>query len=89
MIPISEEYIGSNGVRYKHIYYYAMYTGSKDEQSINKDKFEQFTEIGDIRWLTIEECYSKLRGSQLTKYEILQKCKLFMEHWQKEFSLKE
>ena len=59
--PISEEYTGSNGVRYKHIYYYAIYKGSKDNQVINPDKYEQYTEIGDIKWLTIDECYSKIR----------------------------
>ena len=54
VIPISEVYIGSNGVTYKHVYYIATYKGNRD-LSINLDKYEQYSEIGDIQWLTIKE----------------------------------
>ena len=57
--PLEELFSGTNNIRYKHIYYYALYTGTR-KLSINIDKYEQFSEIGDIQWLSIPECYSKI-----------------------------
>jgi len=88
VLPISEEYMGSNGVRYKHIYYYAIYTGKRD-LSINLQKKEQYTEIGDLQWLTIKECYSKIRQGHDTKKDIIQKVDIFMNTWKKDLVLKE
>lgn len=86
--PLSEEYVGSNGVRYKHIYYLAFYKGDRD-LSINTNRFEQFSEIGDISWLTIEECSSKLRKEQTSKQMILQQLDEFCKRWNHDFNLKE
>ncbi len=86
--PISEEFVGSNGVRYKHIYYYAFYKGNRD-LSINKDKYEQYSEIGDIRWLSLNECLSKLRESQKTKKDIILIIKGFIVNWSEDFVIKE
>ena len=86
--PISEEYTGSNGVRYKHIYYFAVYKGLR-ELSINLSKSEQFSEIGDIQWFTIDECYSKIRKEHPTKNDIIRKVHDLMEQWQTDFILKE
>ena len=88
VIPISEEYMGSNGVRYKHIYYFAIYKGNR-ELSINLDKYEQFSEIGDIRWLTIKECYDKIRLENPTKNDIIRNLNELMINWEKDFILKE
>tara|TARA_B110000495_G_C23035054_1_gene617838 strand:+ start:53 stop:847 length:795 start_codon:yes stop_codon:yes gene_type:complete len=88
IVPISEEYTGSNGVRYKHIYYYALYKGTK-VLSINPEKHEQFSEIGDIKWLTIDECKSKIRVEHPTKLDIIQKVSEFMMNWNKDLILKE
>ena len=88
IVPISEEYTGSNGVRYKHIYYYALYKGTK-VLSINPEKHEQFSEIGDIKWLTIDECKSKIRVEHPTKLDIIQKVSEFMMNWKNDLILKE
>jgi len=86
--PICEEYIGSNGIRYKHIYYYALYTGSRD-LSINQAKYEQYSEIGDIQWLTIEECFSRIREEHPTKKDIIKKTNDYIMNWSKDLFLKE
>ena len=88
VVPLSEEYMGSNGVRYKHIYYMAFYKGDR-ELSINNSKYEQFSEIGDIKWLSIEECSQKLRKEQYTKHDIIQQVTKFIGGWQSDFNLKE
>ena len=85
--PLSEEYTGSNRVRYKHIYYYALYNGSR-ELSINKDKYEQFSEIGDIQWLSIPECISKIRDGYPTKLDIIHKLDNFIKNWKRDLILK-
>lgn len=87
IIPSSEEYTGSNGVRYKHIYYYAIYKGSR-ELTINMDKYEQYSEIGDIQWLTVDECYHKIREENPTKNNIIHNIDEFMKNWNKDFILK-
>ena len=86
--PLSEEYIGSNGVRYKHIYYIAFYKGSR-ELKINTEKYEQYTEISDIAWLSFDECIKILRNEQLTKKDVLKKLQKFNEIWSNDFNLKE
>ena len=86
--PLSEEYIGSNGVRYKHIYYVAFYKGGR-ELKINTERYEQFSEIADLAWLTVEECYNKIRKEQATKNDILKKLQNFNEMWTNDFNLKE
>ena len=86
--PLSEEYIGSNGVRYKHIYYIAFYKGER-ELKINTEKYEQYTEISDIAWLSFDDCFKILRNEQLTKKDVLKKLQKFNEMWSNDFNLKE
>jgi len=86
--PLSEEYIGSNGVRYKHIYYLAFYKGSRD-LSINDTRYEQFSEIGDIQWLSVDECSKKIRKEQSTKLTVIQQVEEFSKRWNHDFNLKE
>lgn len=88
VVPLSEEYMGSNGVRYKHIYYLAFYKGNR-ELSINDSKYEQFSEIGDICWLSLEECSQKIRKEQPTKLEIIKQVNEFIDGWECDFNLKE
>jgi hypothetical protein len=104
--PLEEEYVGSNGVRYKHIYYVAFYNvvkghgcvkeldgvkghGCVKELSINLEKYEQFSEIADIAWLTIDEGFDKIRKEQTTKKGILEQIKKFNDMWTNDFNFKE
>ena len=86
--PLSEEYIGSNGVRYKHIYYVAFYKGDRDLK-INTERYEQYSEIADLAWLTVAECFQILRKEQTTKNDVLKKLQKFNEMWTNDFNLKE
>ena len=82
--PISEEYLGSNGVKYKHIYYIAYYKGNR-ELSINNERYEQYSEIGDIKWLSIDECYNKIKPKNTTKNYIINTLNNFMKEFNKDF----
>ena len=50
---------------------------------------EQFSEIGDIQWLTVDECKSKIRVEHPTKQDIIHKLDEFMMNWNKDLILKE
>ena len=84
--PLTEEYIGSNSVRYKHIYYIGIYNGDR-KLSINSDKYEQYSEIGDIEWLSISECYHKIRDEKLTKIQIIEQMDKIITNWSNDFTL--
>lgn len=55
---LEEEYIGTNLINYKHIYYLA---STETELELNLDNNYQLTEIGDIGWFTILEAIEKTR----------------------------
>jgi 8-oxo-dGTP pyrophosphatase MutT (NUDIX family) len=60
IIPIVEEYVGINHVRYKHVYYIGNIS-KKCELIINKENRDQYTEIKDIKWCNEEEALKKIR----------------------------
>lgn len=57
---IDEEYIGTNLINYKHVYYMAS-SESELEVNININNNNQTYEIGDISWFTIPEAIEKMR----------------------------
>ena len=71
--PLTEEYHGTNGVRYKHVYYIAEYVGASENHKIDSDKIEQYGEINDIQWFTEAECLNHLREKKETKQEIIRR----------------
>ena len=87
--PISETYKGSNGVNYKHVYYLAFYIGPDTKPLIDSGKYEQYSEISDIQWLTIDECRAKIRPYNISKHGIITSCENFINNYQSEFTLKE
>lgn len=69
-IPLTEEYTGINGVRYKHVYYIG-YIDKDIELFIDKKNKDQYTEIKNIKWCTKEECLSKIRNYDDHKKKII------------------
>jgi 8-oxo-dGTP pyrophosphatase MutT (NUDIX family) len=74
--PIIEDYIGTNGVNYKHLYYLAL-SDSFLDVSINPSNKNQNYEIGDIGWFTWEEATSLIRPYYTEKVNILNQVFLF------------
>lgn len=70
IIPLTEEYTGINGVRYKHVYYIG-YIDNDIELFIDKKNKEQYTEIKDIKWFTKKECLDKIRNYDNNKKKII------------------
>ena len=70
--PIEEKFVGSNNVRYKHIYYIAKIKNKKDFMVDPRNK-NQITEIGKIDWMTINKAKEKIRPYNIEKKAVLDK----------------
>lgn len=70
--PISEIFMGNNGINYKYTYYFAQ-CFNNDEPIINLDNRFQYAEISDIKWLTYQEAIDKIRDYNSERKNILRK----------------
>lgn len=70
IIPIVEEYVGINNVRYKHVYY----IGNISEQCnllIDEENKDQYTEIKDLKWCSENDCLEKIRDYDNHKRNVI------------------
>lgn len=81
IVPIIENYIGSNKINYCHTYYIAKLKYDKKELYINKENMNQYCEIKNIQWFNEDECNNKIRDYDDHKLEIIKK---FFE-WKKKY----
>jgi 8-oxo-dGTP pyrophosphatase MutT (NUDIX family) len=68
---LEEIFLGSNNIRYKHVYYLALYNDTKIELCIDKDSFSQASEVSNIKWFNYEEALEKIRPYNKEKKDIL------------------
>ena len=68
--PFIEEYIGSNNVKYRHIYYLARCM-IIPKLEIDVTNYNQVTEIGGINLFDLESCLVKIREYLSEKKDIL------------------
>jgi 8-oxo-dGTP pyrophosphatase MutT (NUDIX family) len=68
--PLVEQFYGSNGIHYRHSYYIAQYIG---DRNISFDALnpEMAREIGNLKWVTLEEADGFLRPENIEKKTIL------------------
>lgn len=59
-----EEYVGSNGVKYRHIYYIA---DCRSDVRLDKANRVQTREVGDIGWFSFDEAYLRIRSTNPEK----------------------
>lgn len=69
--PCEEEYIGSNGIPYKQVYYVGL-CRKGTAVSVSTENAVMAREIGGIGWYTIEEALSLIRLSNSAKRDMLQ-----------------
>lgn len=75
--PIEEIFSGTNSIRYKHIYYIAKTLMDK-KLIIDKNNFNQVSEISTIKWFNYEDALSKIRPYNLEKKKVLEKLNEFL-----------
>ena len=68
--PIIELFSGTNNIRYKHKYYIAE---SKNDVklTVNKNNFNQVSEISSVKWFCFEEAINIIRDYNIEKKEAL------------------
>ena len=81
--PLIEEiFVGTNNVRYKHVYFLARLHDNIPAPFVNKNNILQSGEVSNIGLLSLEECLELFRPYDTSKKEVLQKvyddiCRLF------------
>lgn len=70
VFPFVEEFTGTNGLEYKHVYYMSVSTSDKVPQ-IDDSNNAQCSEIGDIGWFTYEEAINMIRPYHIERKRIL------------------
>jgi len=73
IIPLEEEYIGSNGERYKNVYYIGKIKNNNKELTIDYENNNQISEIKSIQWLNKKECIERIREYSDYKLNIIEK----------------
>lgn len=68
---LSEEYKSYDNIDYKNTYYIAEFNGENSEFKIDINNKEQYTEVSNIAFLTLEECRQKIRDYSSSKLDIL------------------
>ena len=68
--PLEELFIGTNDLRYKHIYYIAQ-CKSECNLTLDEDNISQVIEISDIRWFNYKEALNILRSYNIAKKNII------------------
>ena len=73
ILPLEEEYIGSNGAKYKNVYYIGKIKNNNKELTINYENDNQISEIRSIEWLNKNECIERIREYSDYKLNIIDK----------------
>ncbi len=71
--PIEETFSGTNNIRYKHIYYIAKLISHSRELKIDKNNFNQVTEISNIKWFNFIDSLKSIRNYNIEKKNALEK----------------
>jgi 8-oxo-dGTP pyrophosphatase MutT (NUDIX family) len=83
---LNEVFLGTNEVRYKHIYYISINTTHKNP-SIDYDNPKQAEEIGDIGWFTFHEATQLIRPYHKQRKKILTQLYMFLVNRMIDFEL--
>lgn len=70
---IHEEFVGTNGVRYRHIYYLVKMKENIQPPRIDKTNIVQMGEVQNIGWFTVDECLSLIRPYDIAKKDVIRK----------------
>lgn len=68
---IYEEFLGTNGIRYRHIYYVVKMNDSINPPSVDSTSLIQTGEVRNVGWFTHEECQAILRPYDIEKKKVL------------------
>lgn len=70
---IQEEFVGTNGVKYRHIYYLVKMKSDVSPPKIDWRNKVQTGEVQNIGWMTYKQCITLIRPYDIAKIEMLGK----------------
>jgi 8-oxo-dGTP pyrophosphatase MutT (NUDIX family) len=70
---VHEDFIGTNGVRYRHIYYVVKMKDAPRPPIFDRSNIIQAGEVQNIGWFTVDECLSIMRPYDIAKKEVVRK----------------
>jgi len=68
---VYEEFLGTNGIRYRHIYYVVKMNDSINPPCVDSTSLIQTGEVRNVGWFTHEECQAILRPYDVEKKKVL------------------
>ena len=78
-MPLEEEYIGSNKIRYKNVYYIGKIKDNNKELKIDLENDEQISEVKSIKWLSKDECLNHIRDYSDYKMNVVKQIFNFLD----------
>lgn len=76
--PIVEDFIGTNGVKYRHIYYIALNNKDINSIKINHNNEHQHNEVGNIKFFNYDEGIKIIRPYHTAKKKVLTMVYMFI-----------
>lgn len=70
---IHEEFVGTNGIRYRHIYYLVKMKNDAPPPRIDRSNIVQMGEVQNIGWFTYDECMRLIRPYDHAKKQVMRK----------------
>jgi ADP-ribose pyrophosphatase YjhB (NUDIX family) len=70
---IHEEFIGTNGIRYRHIYYLVKMKDNIDPPRVDASNIVQTGEVKNIGWFSFSECVDLIRPYDTAKKGVIEK----------------
>ena len=76
--PIIEDFIGTNGVKYRHVYYIAFNNKNENEIKVNNNNENQNSEIGDVKLYNYDDSLKIIRPYHTAKKKVLSSVYMFL-----------
>ncbi len=78
--PVEETFVGTNGVRYKHVYYLAQVSESLQDPTVNNANITQSGEVKNVAWVSFTQARRLIRSYDEAKLNVLNEVHLFLRH---------
>jgi 8-oxo-dGTP pyrophosphatase MutT (NUDIX family) len=83
LYSIQDDFIGTNGVKYKHVFYIGI--NKESDNKINLDNIKSKNEVSKLKWCKWEECIQLLRPYHQNKLNIINELFVLMINMNEEY----
>ena len=79
IMPLSENYLGENKVKYRHIYYVAQLIDENKKVQLDKSNKDQCLEISGVKWLSYQDSLQHIRNYHKTRELVIHRIFSFLQ----------